>query len=137
MIYVGIDPDTVKSGVAIWDNKKRELSLCSLSFFEIYDFLSDLCPDKVIIDAGWLNKSNWHTNSKLSVAVNSAIAERTGANHETGKKLAEMCEHLDIPYVLHKPEKSKIKASEFKRITKYPGRTNQDVRDAAMLVYGL
>ena len=90
----------------------------------------------VVIEAGWLNKSNWHMVSKGSSNINAQIGQRTGANHEVGKKIAEMCEYLDLPYELVKPTKRKVTHEYFKALTNIIGRTNQEQRDAAMLVIG-
>ena len=35
-IYVGIDPDVSKSGVAIWDVLKKNLELNNLKFFDLF-----------------------------------------------------------------------------------------------------
>ena len=139
-MLIGIDPDTKKSGVAFF-LKNYTLELYNLTFFEIHSTLLDFQTNfkfniLVIIDAGWLNKSNFHvtgTNNK----VNGKIGERVGANHEVGKKIAEMCEYLGIEYKLNKPTNSKVNAEYFKKLTGYKNKTNQDQRDAGMLVYGL
>ena len=139
-MFIGIDPDTKKSGVAFFLKNDR-LELNNLTFFELYSTLVDFQTNFkfkiiVIIDAGWLNKSNFHvtgTNKK----VNGKIGERVGANHEVGKKIAEMCEHLGIEYKLNKPTNSKVNAEKFKKLTGYKNKTNQDQRDAGMLVFGM
>lgn len=139
MIKIGIDPDCIASGVAVkLDN--GELMLCkNKTFFELYDFLKETKDTghefKVIVEAGWLNKSNWHIRRDQKTAVIAEIGERTGANHETGKKIVEMCEYLGINYEARKPRSTKVNAQLFKLITKYKGRTNQEQRDAAMLIY--
>ncbi len=139
MLYIGIDPDTKASGVAVWDGKRLELSC--YTFFELFPILRNLKDKivtiniKVIIEAGWLNKSNWH-NPRQNVRIAAQIGNRTGANHEVGRKLVEMCEYLRVPYELVRPTKSKLGSREFEKLTKYSGRTNQEARDAAMLVWG-
>lgn len=134
---IGIDPDVDKSGVADYDPETKEISLMNLTFFEIYEYLESYnVPVKVFIEAGWLNKSNWHRIDTGTSSINAKIGQRTGANHEVGKKIAEMCEYLRIDYELVKPTRSKVNAEMFKKITKYTKRTNQEQRDAAMLVFG-
>lgn len=140
-IYVGIDPDVDKSGFAIW--KDKELAIKKLRFFEIFDELSSIQKTfltydlVVVIEAGWLNKkSNWH-NENSNTRMASKVGINTGANHETGRKLVEMCEYLSIPYHLVVPKSSKVDAITFEKLTKYHKRINQDMRDAAMLVFGL
>src|SRR5690606_38758112 len=115
MIYIGIDPDVDKSGYAVLDSKTKELDLYNYSFWEIIeDLKSYLIPITVIIEAGWLHKkSNWHGQKNVYTAAK--IGKNVGANHQVGK-------------LSHK---------EFKAITGYKKRTNQDQRDAGMLVYGL
>jgi hypothetical protein len=137
-IFIGIDPDTDKNGVAIWYKQLKKLELSNLRFFELFSLLSelktkyDIC---VIVDAGWLNKSNFHAIG-TNKGINAKIGERVGANHETGKKIVEMCEYLCIQNALHKPTKTKAKAAEFAALTGFKGRTNQEVRDAGLLVFG-
>lgn len=139
-IWVGIDSDIDKNGVALW--KDGVLALYNLKFFELFDKLSEWSLQaavdgkliKVRIEAGWLNKKiNWHNETK-GTRVASKIGSYVGANHEAGKKIVEMCEHLGIEYELCIPKSSKVDAEMFKKITKYKGRTNQEQRDAAMLV---
>lgn len=139
-IWVGVDPDVDVNGVAIWE--KGELTLTGLRFFELYSMLSvleaSLSSGKVcvVIEGGWLNtKSNWH-NEYQGVSAASSVGRKTGANHQTGKLIVEMCEHIGLKYEVVRPTSSKIKSDAFKKITKFQGRTNQDQRDAAMLVFG-
>lgn len=137
-IWIGIDPDTDKNGVAIWYKDSKELVLKNLTFFELFSLLSELKTAfdiQVIVDAGWLNKSNFHAiNGNKN--INAKIGERVGANHETGKKIVEMCEFLSLAVSLNKPTRSKSNAERFKSVTGYVGRTNQETRDAGLLVFG-
>lgn len=138
-LFIGIDNDVEKSGVCLYYSKNN-FELLNLKFFELFDklnFLKD-CENleiEVIIEAGWLNKSNWHKVVNGSSAINANIGLRTGANHEVGRKIVEMCEYLNLKYSLVKPTKSKVDAKAFEKITKYQGRTNQEQRDACMLVF--
>ncbi|MDH6304633.1 hypothetical protein M2459_001369 [Parabacteroides sp. PF5-5] len=138
-LLIGIDPDTIKSGFASFDVETEKLEVESLTFFEVFDRLSELqgCILLVRIEAGWLNKkSNFHGKYLQSKSAGERIAKNVGANHETGRKLVEMCERLNIPYELVKPLGTKsIDAKTFRLITKVEGRINQDERDAGMLVY--
>ena len=137
---IGIDPDTKKSGFAIWDKFDKEMDVQSLTFFEILELLKDLKEGILFvrIEAGWLNKkSNFHSRYNQSKEAGERIAKNVGANHETGRKLGEMCEYLDIKFEFVKPIGTKaIDHFYFQRLTGFKGRTNQDMRDAGMLVYG-
>lgn len=135
---VGIDPDLVKSGVAILSDDSLELK--NLSFPETVDLFRTQQEKitKVVIEAGWLNKkSNLHARYAQSKTAGERIAKNVGENHATGKLLVEMAKHLNLTVIEVRPTNSKKKADEFKRITGFVGRTNQEVRDAAMLIWGM
>lgn len=154
--HIGIDPDVTNSGVCVWNAETQTIErLCCLPFFGkrhsgefaardgLFDCLTyyattnDPGDVRVVVDAGWLNRSNFHARANENQRVNAQIGERTGANHETGKKIIEMCEYLELPCELHRPTRSKIGAGYFAHITGCKGRTNQEERDAAMLVFGI
>lgn len=140
---IAIDPDVDRNGVACIDMQKKSLSIHALKFPETLDYLHHFasCQDvKVIIEAGWINKSNWHIACRDSRRNAAAKGNAVGRNHEVGRKLAEMCEHWGIPCQLVKPlrkvwrgKDGKITATELQSITGYKGRTNQEGRDAALL----
>jgi hypothetical protein len=48
-----------------------------------------------------------------------------------------MCEHLKIEFIQVRPTKTKTKSDYFKKITGYSKRTNQEQRDACLLIWGL
>lgn len=136
-LFIGIDPDTKKNGVAFWYKDSQKLELENLTFFELFEAIKNLKRNfiiKVIVDAGWLNKSNFHVTG-INKNINGKIGERVGANHETGKKIVEMCEYLGVEFELNKPTKSKVNKDTFEKLTGYKGRTNQETRDAGMLVF--
>lgn len=139
-LLIGIDNDVEKNGVCLYYSKTN-FELLNLKFFELFEklyFLKD-CENldiEVVIEAGWLNKSNWHKVTNGSAAINANIGLRTGANHEVGRKIVEMCQYLGLKHHLIKPTKSKVNAETFKAITKYQGRTNSEMRDSCLLVYG-
>ena len=96
----------------------------------------------VVIEAGWLNKSNWHLHRGFSIAKAAEVGRATGRNHQTGILIAEMCDYLGVPYVLRKPlrkvwqgKDGKITAKELSVFTGLRGRTNQEGRDAALLAW--
>lgn len=139
---LGVDPDVSKSGVCLWDRKEKSiLLLTTMTFPKLLDYFLELKEKhgkelRVSIEAGWLNKSNWHRSVGKSSNYNAKIGERTGANFEVGKKLFEMCEHYGIDAILVKPTRKKLDAEQFKWVTGYDKRINQECRDACMLVFG-
>lgn len=137
-ILIGIDPDVDRSGYAFMIGDK--IKLANLTFFELFEELSfykeRIEKPTVYVECGFLNKSNWHKKQDGSSAVNAMIGQRTGANFETAKKICEMCEYLKIPHVKVKPTASKKDSAFFKQLTGLKIRTNQEQRDALMLIVG-
>lgn len=137
-LIIGIDPDVTKSGFAFRNGNTVELK--TLTFFELFETLRfykerEVKPT-VYVECGALNKSNWHSKAAKSSKWNANIGAALGRNFETANKIIEMCEYLQIPYQKIQPKRSKIKTDEFKKLTGYTGRTNQEERDAFMLIFG-
>lgn len=137
-LLIGIDPDVDKSGFAFLNGSTLELK--NLRFFELYETLKfykerEIKPT-VYVECGSLNKSNWHSKEGKSSKWNSNIGAALGRNFETANKIIEMCEYLNIPFQRIQPKASKITNDYFKSITGYKGRTNQEQRDAFMLIFG-
>lgn len=135
---VGIDPDSKKSGVAIWRQHDRRYALNNLAFFELFDYLKEKKQSirLVVIEAGWLNKSTWHGAHGKGAAISARIGKNVGANHEAARKIVELCEYIKIHYELVRPHSGKLSASQFAKVTGIQDRTNQETRDAFMLVFG-
>jgi hypothetical protein len=135
---IGIDPDTEKNGVAcLTSGKPESLELFSFDFFETLDFIKAKDPDVVYISAGWLHKANFNAKSK-NLRVQARIGQYIGANHQVGKLIQQFCEKQGIHYLLIIPTQSKVVEHDYfcaiagKKFI----RTNQDQRDAAMLIIG-
>lgn len=134
---IGIDPDLRDTGVAIAE-KGKIIQVQNLSFHDLRTFFETAKPDikRVYLEAGWLNKKvNWHTS--MNAQTREKNAYNVGMNHAAGKLIEEMLTALDIPFLLIQPFARKKTHEEFVRMTGWTGkRTNQEVRDAGMLVYG-
>lgn len=143
---VGIDPDIDKSGVAYLERSTRKLEVSSLSFAELIDyfiFLQARTKDVVVVvEAGWLNKGNWHIRYSDNKGQACAKGYQVGRNHETGRKIIEVALHFGFKVEEVKPLKKcwhgkdgKITHEELAYFTGIMGRTNQDGRDAALLAW--
>lgn len=138
---IGIDPDIERNGIAGYDTKTKTFeTLCVLDFWTTIEYLSlnvELYNKrlKVFISAGWLiKKTMWHKPHE-NQNIQNKIAMSVGLNHAAGRLIAEYCKKSNINYELIEPT-GKVNAEYFKKLTKYENRTNQDVRDAGMLVFG-
>ena len=152
--YIAIDPDVDKSGVAEFNIPARRMEAATLCFADLMDYLQHIrrnFADKgekvlVIVEAGWMNASNWHTGRVRSIAAAAKTGQNTGRNHEVARKIAEMSRHYGIETKEVKPlrkcwkgKDGKITHAELESlleasgITPLTGRTNQELRDAVLL----
>ena len=138
MIIIGIDPG-VKTGVAFWDTKKKELlKVESGSLIAIYEMiLSDMelhfPANDCFIRIEDARKRKWFgKNSKSKMQGAGSVKRDT-------KIWQEICEYYEWPYQMIHPIKGATKwdSDKFQRVTGWQGRTNQNARDAAMMVFGL
>lgn len=144
-IIIAIDPDVERSGVATLAINERKLGTFSLTFPELMDAFQLFLPDKtlVVVEAGWLNKPNWHLAAKDSARLAAAKGNSTGRNHEVGRKIVEMAKHYGLTVNEVKPLRKcwrgrdgKITHEELAQfIPGLPKRTTQDIRDAALLAW--
>lgn len=149
---IAIDPDVEKSGVAELHVKTRNMNITKLSFPLLVDYLQymkEMCINKmkedvlVIVEAGWLNHSNWHLNYSDNKRIAAAKGNSTGRNHETGRKIVEMAKHIGFEVEEVKPLKKlwkgrdgKITQEELENIIgPLNVRLSQDSRDAALLAW--
>lgn len=148
---VAIDPDVTKSGLAILNTRTREIIAKSLTFPEVLHTIYALHNQtleynekyKVYIEAGWLNKSNWHLRQHDNARIAAAKGNATGRNHQVGRTFVEIFEYANINHEAIKPLKKcwqgkdgKITQTELEYIVgdKLP-RMNQDARDAVIIAW--
>jgi hypothetical protein len=147
-LIIGIDPDCKKSGLCVIDkDEKKVIKAEALPFPELittivlHSFIGEIkC---VYVEAGWLNKGNYHGRKGDSRAIAAAKGEAVGRNAETGRKIVEMLQYNGIKTELVRPLKKvwkgtggKISQSEIvKMIPGFPKRSNQEVRDAALIAW--
>jgi predicted nuclease with RNAse H fold len=139
---IAIDPDVYKSGVAFLKPSTRQLEVSNLEFPLLLDYLQHAKTLVVVVEAGWITQANWHLRRGDNARIASAKGNSTGRNHETGRKIVEMCKHYGIEVIEHTPlrkcwcgKDGKITHKELESFTGIIGRTNQDGRDAALLAW--
>lgn len=143
-IIIGIDPDTAKSGFAVRNERSNEFAeLSNYTFFGLFERLSHYkelnIPFVVLVEAGWLNQSNWHTDKDKSSNYNAKIGGYVGACNQVGKLIIEMCQYLGIDVRPIKPLKKKwavgkISHGEIAKIfDNFPKKSNPEMRDAALI----
>lgn len=134
-LIIGIDPDLDKSGVAVLGQSFELKNLTFAETVELFRSHQDQIK-KVVIEAGWQNKKA-NFRGGHSKRAGERIAKNVGENHATGKLLVEMAKSFGLAVVEVRPTKTKKNSEEFNRITGWQGRTNQEQRDAGMLIWGM
>lgn len=150
-IVVGVDPDVDRSGVARLDlGEGARLGLSSLTFAELLHFLLAARDEAarsglgltVVVEAGWLNRGNWHVRWSDTNRLACAKGYNVGRNHEAGRKIVELARGLGIQVAEARPLRKlwrgrdgKITREELAWFTGYAGRSTQDARDAALLAW--
>jgi hypothetical protein len=149
-IIIGIDCDVDKSGVAFLEVKTKRLEATTLPFPELLDYLKQELSNAeksgvsiiLVVEAGWLIKSNWHVSGSDNRRTSAAKGNAAGRNHEVGRKIVECARYYgyevieQIPLRKHwKGKDGKITHEELHYFTGIMGRTNQESRDAALLCW--
>lgn len=147
---ISIDPDVSRSGVAYLNPLTRKLEVSNLTFPQVIDFIKSESNKAsandlsliVVVEASWLIQGNWHLQQWERKQRAASKGYDVGRNHETGKKIVEMCQYLGIEVLEHYPlrkcwkgKDGKITHEELASFTGLVGRTNQDARDAALLAW--
>jgi len=137
MKIIGIDPDLHLNGMATLEND-RYTELRTISFPDLCTLMScNINNPEVLFVIEDVNKHKpTFPRGKHSQSVYNNISQKVGMVKGIGTKIVEMLEHYHCNYELVPPLKSgKLKAEYFDRLTGWVGRSNQDNRDAAMLIF--
>ena len=146
-IYIGIDPDTDRSGVAIFSNNVMQCA--ALAFADMVRLILQMHKEAeqqgdeliVVVEAGWKNATNWHVSTKDTPWLAAKKGLAVGRNQQVGKCLVELLKAENVQVVEQKPlrkiwRKGKISHAELAKLVKLnQKRTNQEMRDAALLAY--
>jgi hypothetical protein len=148
---IGIDPDVEKNGVAIVERETKHLECAAMTFAETLDYLQWVAKRsaeakaavKVYVEAGWMNRTNWHLKKWDNRGQVVAKGVSQGRNEQVSRMLGEMCEHYGLDWTHIKPLRKmwsgkdrKITHDELCAVTGLVyGRTNQEMRDAALIAW--
>lgn len=136
MKYIGIDPGK-NTGFAVWDHDARYLA-------EVTTVSITQAMERVRMMADVLGREN--IRLYIEDARQRKWYGRTGRERLKGAGSIcrdstiwdDFCRELGVEYVMIAPRHNttKLKATQFRTITKWQGRTDEHARDAAMLVFG-
>ena len=142
-IIIGIDPDLVKSGVAI-TQAQQIISLDAMSFFQLIQFIEEHKHQACFhLEDVEHDKAVYRRPGVKSAAVERSIAQKVGQVKAIGRLLKQYLIDTGADFKLIKPLKgvtkrnAKKNAEYFNRLTGWAGKSNEDKRDAALLaLYG-
>ena len=147
---IGIDPDVDKNGVAMLDCNTRTLTITTLTFPQLLDYLqyqkrqAEVQGRNIIVavEAGWMNQGNWHLKYRDNRNVAVAKGVHQGRNEQVSRIIGQMCERYELHYEFIKPlrknwkgKDAKITHEELAYFTGIKGHTNQEGRDAALIAW--
>lgn len=138
---IGIDPDLVRSGVAVVDDGEIA-ELLSLEFFTLVErFIMPLANNEevlFIVEDVEANKPVFD-RPKENRKKMLKIAQNVGQCKAVGRLIIQALEHYGCNYKKVKPirgdvkRKAKEDAKYFNKFTGWTGGSNEDKRDAALL----
>ena len=144
-ITIGIDPDFVKSGVAVIHGKTI-IHLESLSFVDMFEYIAAAGPKEEVLiklENPSAIKPLFGAKVKNKRAVREKICQDVGKCKATGSLIQQVLEiqgyKVKLVTPLKGPVKRMAKSSDkyFNQITGWKGRSNEDKRDAALVaLYG-
>jgi hypothetical protein len=131
--HIGIDPG-VNTGIAIWDSQNKEFTL--LKSFSILKAIEAIEIHLIFQEANFYienpNKRKWFGNSGKEKLQGAGSIKRDYSIW------VELFTENNIEFIELEPKHiiTKLDSYAFKKITGIKTKTNQHVRDAAMMVYG-
>jgi len=134
-IVIGIDPDSSKHGVAIYESGV----LMTLSLVETLDlylmverYSSDL-PVVIGLEDVKSQSFVYARNSKSSKAEHAKVALSVGRCQQAQVELERMLSRLPVTIRKFKPQRGNWanNAEQFKKVTGWTGRSNPDTRSAS------
>jgi hypothetical protein len=141
MKYIAIDPDLHFSGMATMENGQYQ-ELRVISFPDLVDLIREHNFDPnttFVIEDVNANKPTFSRPGQ-NAAQMKKIAQNVGMVKGVGKIMIDMLSHHGCKYELVKPLKGLLKSAKndkgiFQKLTGWTGQSNEDKRDAAMLIH--
>ena len=133
MIVIGIDPDSVAHGVAIYRGGKLA-ELARMNLVELVKMLAEIKDPVVMqIENVCANNFVYSRNNQASKAAQAKVGLSIGRCQQSQIELQRFLDAAQVPYVLHKPQKGNWAKDKptFEKLTGWQGRSNEETRSAA------
>ncbi|MCH2040302.1 MAG: hypothetical protein MK185_06675 [Saccharospirillaceae bacterium] len=138
-LVVGIDPDLVKSGVALAKDGQL-ISLLAEPFPQLLKHAQELVDSNALfVVENVEHDKTTYRRGKTNAKTHAAIAQKVGQVKGVARVLVECLQDMGADIHLVKPltgpakRKAKDDAQYFNQITGWQGNSNQDKRDAGLL----
>ena len=140
----GIDPDTDKSGVVIFDRDSRTFPvLLTLDMPRLQSLFVDYAPPDILIvvEAGWLNPGLFHGkdtrdwDARKAKAYGAAIGKTVGRNFEVGHSIIHFLTANQYQVEQYRPCSRKWNSEFFRRQTKLKKGYNAEIRDSVRAIW--
>lgn len=144
MLYIGIDTGT-HTGIAVWDSQChsfRQIECVkiheAMRMVEEYKRLAYEECQGLVVKIEDPRQRTWFGTEKMSREEERKRLQGVGSVKRDASIWDDFLSDLGVDYEMIAPKRNVTKLSHeaFVALTKYPGRTNEHKRDAAMLVFG-
>lgn len=136
MVYIGIDTGT-HTGFAVWHSDSKHLAeVSTLSITQAMERIRLIAKvrgrDDIRLFIEDARQRKWFGNAGREKLQGAGSVKRDCAIWE------DWCREQGLRYQMIAPRNNRTKLSslQFKALTKWPGRTSEHARDAALLVFG-
>ena len=132
---IGIDPDSDKHGVALYVDGQL-LKLWNVNLIDFMDSILKFNLDATFhIEDVCANNATFAKVGVKNARANQAVARGVGKCQQAQVELMRVLDHYGVKYRRHKISKKWKKGDEFKRVTGWKGRSNEETRSAAYFGY--
>lgn len=141
-VIIGCDPDSDKSGIAVYVNNELEVlkSMSLMGFINELQNLKDIYEEIELhiedVKGNKCSSFNWvkMANKAKERRVNAKISEKVGMCKQVQSEIERIAEYFDVKIVHHKVSPRWKKTGEkalFERATGWTKQSNEDTRSAA------
>ena len=136
---IGIDPG-VSTGFAVYDRQLKRIDyMNTLTFWAVYDWFIKYAEDDwlIYIESPPKTRLYERQDKETGERRREKIAANVGSNSREAELLADGIERMGFEVKRVKPTRKKWTAQQLKIYTGIKIQTNQHVRDAIALVWGI
>lgn len=135
-IIIGCDPDSSKSGIAIFNSSELLTSLSCMSLIDIYKCFDAYAKtgdvELHIENVNGISSNAFSVKGRDALPVKLKKAEHVGKCKQAQIEIERIAEYFNIKVVHHRVSKQwKKNKGMFEKVTGWNGRSNEDSRSAA------